>query len=58
MNVEVIEKTFDCGDHASLSLSNIRGEVVIQRGEGNTIAVHVEKNINSGDADHTEIELY
>lgn len=58
MNVEVIEKTFDCGDHASLSLSNIRGEIVIQRGEESTIAVHVEKNIDSGDADHTEIELY
>jgi len=58
MEVEVLEKTFKCGDHASLSLSNIRGEAVILRGEENTIAVHVEKNLNSGDADHTEIEIY
>jgi hypothetical protein len=57
MNIEAIEKTFNCGENASLSLSNIRGKVKIKAGDDNVIVVRAEKILNSGDADNTLIEL-
>jgi len=53
MNIEAIEKTFNCGENASLFLSNIRGMVKIKAGDDNVIVVRAEKILNSGDTDNT-----
>jgi hypothetical protein len=57
MNIEAIEKTFNCGENASLSFSNILGKVKIKAGDDNVIVVRAEKILNSGDTDNTLIEL-
>jgi len=58
MSVETINKTFDCTENANLSLSNIRGKVNIQPGEDNIITIKAEKLLDSGNPDHTVIELF
>ena len=57
MSIETINKTFDCTENASLALSNIRGKVNIQPGEDNVITIKAEKLLDSGDPEHTVIEL-
>lgn len=57
MDIEVIEQSFNCGEKASLFLSNIRGRVSIQAGDENVITIRAEKIPDSGDADKTTIEL-
>jgi len=57
MNIEVIEKSFDTGEKASLRLSNIRGTVNIQAGDRGVIKIRAEKNLDSGDEKSTKIEL-
>jgi hypothetical protein len=57
MNVEVIEKTFACAEHARLKISNIRGRVIIQGGSAENIKVRAEKVLDSGDANNTTVEI-
>jgi len=58
MNIETINKSFDCTENANLSLSNIRGKVNIQPGENNIITIKAEKLLDSGNPEHTVIELF
>jgi DUF4097 and DUF4098 domain-containing protein YvlB len=57
MSTQTIEETFECPDSARLSLSNIRGSVNIQAGEGGKISVVARKQLNTGDEENTIIEL-
>ena len=59
MNEEAIEKTFTVSVPARLSLSNIRGSVVIQPAEDGQAAIHVKavKHLDTGSPEHTEIEM-
>jgi DUF4097 and DUF4098 domain-containing protein YvlB len=55
---EIIEKTFTVASPARLDLSNIRGSVEIRPGKDGIIHVSASKDTHSGDAGHTEIELF
>ena len=57
MTVEIIEKTFTCSDSPGLTLTNIRGSVNIQPAQNGQITVIASKNVKSGDAENTRIEL-
>ena len=57
MDIEVIEQSFNCGEQASLLLSNIRGKVSIHAGDDHVITIRAEKILDSGDADNTIIEV-
>ena len=57
MDIEMVERSFNCGEQASLLLSNIRGKVSIQAGDDHLISIRAEKILDSGDADNTVIEL-
>jgi DUF4097 and DUF4098 domain-containing protein YvlB len=54
---EIMEKTFTVASPARLALSNIRGSVEIHPGEEGVIRIQITKDVNSGDASRTEIEL-
>lgn len=55
MSQEIVEKTFSVSAPARLRLGNIRGTVTILPGEEGTIRLKAVKNLDSGDADRTEI---
>ena len=57
MTVEIIEKTFTCSDSPGLTLTNIRGSVNIQPAQNGQITVIASKQVNSGDAENTRVEL-
>jgi len=57
MEEETITKTFECPDSAYLTISNIRGEVNIEPGEDNVIAISAQKSMSSGDTENTIIEI-
>lgn len=57
MTQEQIEHVFRVSETARLVLSNIRGSVDIQSGEENSIVVTAIKQPDTGDADHTEIDI-
>ncbi len=57
MQMDTIEKIFHPGEDPDLVLSNIRGEVRIQGNNTNIISVRVEKLVETGDSEHTEIVL-
>jgi hypothetical protein len=57
MTVEIIEKTFICSESPGLTLSNIRGSVKIQPAQNGQITVIASKNVKSGDAENTRVEL-
>jgi len=57
MTVEIIEKTFICSESPVLTLSNIRGSVHIQPAQNGQITVIASKNVKSGDAENTRVEL-
>ena len=54
---EEMEKQFNVGSRANLSVSNIRGSVEIRSGEAGLIQVKAVKRSNSGDENRTEIEI-
>lgn len=58
MSIETLERKFTCPDPASLSLSNIRGSVIIQAGQVGEITIIASKHTDSGDSKNTYIELY
>ncbi|MFC1922991.1 DUF4097 family beta strand repeat-containing protein [Chloroflexota bacterium] len=57
MTVEIIEKTFTCSESPVLTLSNIRGSVLIQPGQNGQITVIASKKVKSGDSENTRVEL-
>lgn len=57
MNSEKIERKFSCPNNAHLEISNIRGSVKIQPGEKGVISVSAVLHKNSGDGEHTWIEI-
>jgi hypothetical protein len=57
MSQETVEQTFTVSEPARLRLSNIRGSVEITPGEAGQILVTAVKQIDSGDAEHTEIRM-
>ena len=48
---------FICSDTPGLTLSNIRGSVKIQPAQNGQITVIASKNVKSGDAENTRVEL-
>ena len=58
MTVDIIKKTFTCSESPVLTLSNIRGSVHIQPAQNGQITVIASKNVKSGDAENTRVELY
>ena len=54
---EIMEKIFTVASPAHLNLSNIRGSVEIHPGQDGVIHVTATKDVHSGDATRTEIEL-
>ena len=52
-----MEKQFNVASPANLSVSNIRGSVVVRSGEPGVIQVTATKTPNSGDEERTEIEI-
>ncbi len=57
MAEETIERRFDVAVPARLRVGNIRGAVDIQPGEDNVIVVSAVKDVESGDAERTEVEI-
>ena len=57
MTTDTLERTFTCPESPQLTLSNVRGSVVIRSGEVGTITVHAVKHIDSGDGDRTHIQF-
>jgi hypothetical protein len=63
MEPEMIEKTFEVTAPARLTLSNIRGSVVVrpsEAGEDQPAAIHIQasKRVGSGDLDRTEVVIF
>lgn len=58
MSIETFERDFTCPDPASLSLTNIRGSVIIQAGQSGVISIVATKHTDSGDANGTHVELF
>jgi DUF4097 and DUF4098 domain-containing protein YvlB len=56
MSQEIVENVFNVPERAKLTLSNVRGSVVVRRGEEGEISVKAVKHVNSGD-DDTEISM-
>lgn len=57
MNQELIEQRFSVQDSPEISLTNIRGFVKILRGEDTAVSVSAIKKLDTGDAEHTSIEM-
>ena len=58
MALEISEQTFTVSEDARLKLSNIRGHVVIHAGEAGQIQVKAALDPDSGDSEHTRVELH
>ncbi len=54
---EKMEKQFSVASQANLSVSNIRGSVIVRSGEQGVIQVTAAKQPHSGDEERTEIEI-
>jgi hypothetical protein len=57
MTAETLEKNFQVTSPARLELGNIRGSVELRAGEDGVIAVTAVKQVGTGDAERTEIEM-
>ncbi len=57
MSQETVEQTFSVSEPARLRLTNIRGSVDIVPGEPGQIVVTAVKQVDDGDAEHTEIRI-
>ncbi|MGW8225303.1 MAG: DUF4097 family beta strand repeat-containing protein [Anaerolineales bacterium] len=57
MSSETINQSFDCGEEAYFSLSNIRGKVNIIPGDDHAITIQAEKILDTGDGENTFVEL-
>jgi len=55
---EIIERSFPVKAPAFLKLSNIRGSVEIFAGEEDIVSISAVKHLNSGNADHTEVNIH
>ena len=58
MTQETIEREFAVTVPARLTLTNIRGAVDVQTGDGDVVTVSAIKLLDTGDADRTEIEIW
>ena len=58
MSEEIIERSFSVETPARLKLSNIRGKVDISPGDEDQISVTAVVYLNSGNADHTELDIH
>jgi len=57
MSSETINQSFDCGEEAYFSVSNIRGKVNIIPGAEHAIIIRAEKILDTGDGENTFVEL-
>lgn len=57
MSNQILEKNFTVSGPARLELSNIRGSVDIRPGADGVITVKAEKEVDTGDAKQTEIDM-
>jgi hypothetical protein len=57
MSSETFNQSFDCGEEAYFSLSNIRGKVNIIPGDDHAITIRTEKILDTGDGENTFVEL-
>lgn len=58
MSEEIIERSFPVEVPARLKLNNIRGKVIISPGDEETISVTAVKHLNTGNATHTEVDIF
>ena len=58
MSKKIIELSFSVDTPARLKLSNIRGTVDISPGGEDSISVSAVIHLNSGNADHTEVDIH
>jgi DUF4097 and DUF4098 domain-containing protein YvlB len=56
MSQEIVENVFNVPERARLTLTNIRGSVVVRHGEEAEISIKAVKHVNSGD-ENTEISM-
>jgi DUF4097 and DUF4098 domain-containing protein YvlB len=57
MSQEILQKTFKVDSPVRLTLSNIRGTVNIYPGEDNAVHITAVKQLDSGNPEHTKIEI-
>lgn len=58
MSEEIFERSFSVETPARLKLSNMRGKVEISPGDKDQISVTAVVYLNSGNADHTEVDFH
>ncbi len=58
MSEELVERSFSVNTPARLKLSNIRGTVDISPGGEDVISISAVMHLNSGNADHTEVDIH